>query len=1370
MEHEAQAQTAEPAALVADLEHRYDPFPLTKMERAYWLGRDPSLELGGIGIHLYEEVDCADLDLERLQRAWQRVLDRHDMLRAVVLPDGRQQVLRQASYRIPVVDLRGRSSAAKAAQLDALRARLSHQVYDPTVWPPFEFLACRLDRHRIRLCLSLDALHIDMASLTVLLEDWARFYDDPEAPVEPLALSFRDYVLALEEWRETKEFERSLAYWQERAGRLPPAPQLPRRRPPETRDRPRFVRRRGSLAADAWQRLKDRAARLGLTPSGLLLAVYAEVLVLWNQDPELTINVPLFNPQAVHSDLKQVVGNYTSTLLLEVRHSPDLTFAARAARLQEQFWQDLEHRTVSGIEVLREVARTRGKVSDQILMPVVYTSLLGGRTRGLLVLKRFGERVYNVMQTPQVILDLHVQEEEGELYFDWDAVEQSFPAGLMDEMYASYGSYLKYLAEGEEAWGRRERAPLPSAQLRQRAQVNATEQPVPDVTVGALIKEQAQRQGLYSAVITSSRTLTYEELNHRSSVLCSELRQLGVSRDQLVAIVMEKGWEQVVGVLAILQAGGAYLPIDPALPRERLLHLLYHGQVAVALTQSWIEPQVKWLDNVRRLCLDQHTGWGDGASPAGPGPTPHDLAYVMYTSGSTGLPKGVMIEHHSVVNRIVDVNQRFGVGPEDRIFGLTALHHDLSVYDICGVLATGACIVLPDAGRLRDPQHWAELLLRERVTVWNSVPAFLEMLVAYLEQAGDRVACSEFSLRLVLLSGDWIPVTLPDRIRRLFAGAQVVSLGGPTETTIWDICYPISDITSSWPSIPYGRPMANARYHILNPALEPCPVWAPGELFIGGSGLARGYWRDEEQTRARFLRHPQTGERLYRSGDRGRYLPDGTIEFLGRQDFQLKVGGHRIEAGEVEETIKQHPQVAAVVVTTDTESGRARQLIAYVVPKERQASGKFRLPDGTVTHEQGYDPLRARLTSEDARVFVLSQPGLRADLDGHRVVRLSLREPGEALVRTYVRRRTWRRFLPEPIPLSQFSQLLSCLRGVAFANLPVPKYRYPSAGNLHPVQTYVAVKAGRVEGCLAGTYYYHPGEHCLFLLTTATLPRGIHVPHNISIYEESAFSLFFIGQLSAVDPLYGTLARDLCLIESGAMIQLLMTEALDCQIGLCPVGDLDFAQIQDAFRLEPSHTYLHSLLGGRISPEQAAAQISLPEIGGATSLNPVGRDKVLANELGDLLKERLPGYMIPSRFVLLDSLPLSPNGKVDRRALPMWDLRRGDSGPVTEPRSALERTVAAVVREVLGTDRVGLHERFFELGADSVGLVQILAKLQQLLNRQLAITCLFAHPTVAALAAYLQGDPPPKDSIEKGTRRVNACRRERRRTGEVEEK
>ncbi len=982
-----QRDEAPPAALdlpaiVADRAGRHQPFPLTDVQQAYWIGRSGAFELGQVGTHLYLEMDAPDIDLRRLGAALNRLIERHDMLRAVVQPDGRQQILEQVPpYEIALLDLEGRTPADAERELEAVRRRMSHQVLPADRWPLFEVRGSRLPDGRTRFHVSFDFLIGDAWSCQILLRELSALYTDPGAALPPLAISFRDYVLATLALEQSAAFERALAYWRGCLAELPPPPELPLARSPLELDQPHFVRRTALLPPAAWQRAKQRASRAGLTPSGLLLAVYAEVLAAWSKSPRFTVNLTLFNRLPLHPQIHELVGDFTSLTLCAVDNSQPAPFVDRARRIQDRLWEGLDHRLVSGVRVMRELARGHGGAA-RALMPVVFTSTLNlappeaPPATTATTADTAGEpegpppaQGYEISQTPQVWIDHQVSERRGWLNCTWDVVEDLFPPGLIDEMFAAFRGLLERLAaavpeaeagEAGEAAGalppawRQDRWELaPAAQLAERAAINAAPalQAPPPGLLHTLIAAPSARP----AIAAPGRVLTYAELHHRAAALARQLRALDARPGTLVAVVMEKGWEQVVAAYGILGSGAAYLPIDPDLPAERRSWLLADGGVEIAVTQPWLEERFalagEWPRTLRRLTVRAEMPEGatrqhgadvadgaegaEGAEAAGgvvaaaPGQSAGDLAYVIYTSGSTGQPKGVAIDHRGAVNTVLDVNQRFGVGPDDRVFALSSLSFDLSVYDLFGTLAAGGTVVFPAADLRRDPEHWTERLDACGVTIWNSVPALLEMLVDF---AAEQARPLPGALRLAMLSGDWIPVQLPDRIRALAPDAEVVSLGGATEASIWSILYPVREVEPGWRSIPYGRPMSGQTFHVLDEALAPRPTWVPGHLFIGGVGLARGYWGDAEKTAASFITHPRTGERLYRTGDLGRYLPGGDIEFLGREDSQVKVRGYRVELGEIEAALCRHPAVReAVVMAFAGDRPGDKRLAAYVV-------------------------------------------------------------------------------------------------------------------------------------------------------------------------------------------------------------------------------------------------------------------------------------------------------------------------------------------------------------------------------------------------------------------------------------------------------
>ena len=908
---------------------RHEPFPLTDIQHAYWVGRRPAVELGGVATYVYFERERAGLDLPRLEQSLRRVIERHDMLRAVIQPDGSQRVLPEvAPYEIAVDDLRALPAEEQRARLAATRAAMDHQVLPADRWPLFDVRASLLDDGVVRLHIGLDILLVDGFSMYVLFQDWRRFYEDPAWQPEPLELSFRDHVLAEEEARAGSRYAKAEEYWLSRLDELPAAPALPLATSPSRLGRPAFTHRSGRLERSRWQQVKAVARERGLTPSSVLMTGYAEVLRMWSQQPDFTVNLTLLNRPPTHRQIDSLIGDFTSVTLLADPDRPGEAFAARVARLQEQLLRDLEHPEFNGVRVMRERSRREGG-GPGASMPVVFTAMIlngdGGEDPSA-GMDFFGALVHQISQTPQVWLDHQVTEERGDLVYNWDAVEELFPAGLLDDMFAAFGRVLERLADEPAAWDAAALAELPPWQAEERRRANDTAADIPAGTLYGLVAERARQTPDAVAVITELGEYSYREVLDEAHRLARVLRALGAEPNTLVGVVLEKGFEQVAAVLGVAASGAAYLPIDPGWPQARRDQLLEQGRVRLVVTAPHLAEASPLPAGIRTVTLADDEVRQADPGPLGDGPAPEDLAYVIFTSGSTGQPKGVMTDHRGAANTVQDVNSRFSVGPGDRVLALSALSFDLSVYDVFGILAAGGAVVLPSPTRLTDPAHWTDLVRRHRVTVWNSVPALMQVWTENTPaEAGSE-------LRLVLLSGDWIPVALPDAIRAGHPGALVVSLGGATEASIWSVHHPIGEVPGDWTRIPYGKPLANQSLHVLHRGFGPCPVWTPGEILIGGIGVAKGYWADPQRTAERFVTHPETGELLYRTGDLGRYLPGGDIDFLGRMDFQVKLNGYRIELGEIEAVLRTQPAVAEALASVETNprTGR-RQLVAHVV-------------------------------------------------------------------------------------------------------------------------------------------------------------------------------------------------------------------------------------------------------------------------------------------------------------------------------------------------------------------------------------------------------------------------------------------------------
>jgi pyochelin synthetase len=917
-------------------------FALTDLQRGYLVGRGELVGMGNVASHVYHEID-GWWDLDRLQVALQSVVDRHGMLRTRFTADGRQVEMPTAVARIERLDLRGHTAQAQDDLLAELRDARSHRILPADRAPLLAIEATVLADDRMRLHVSHDGLIMDAISMFLFFRGWWAAYAGDSAPGEGPEAPFEGHVTAVTAARRQKSADRSRRYWLDRLTDLAPHPELPLATNPELIASPRFGAHFARLDAPAWTELCDRAAAAGLTPSVVLLTAYAQTLASWGAGNRFTLNLTVANRLPIHPRSREAIGNFGDTMLVDVEMDPARAFAEQADALQAQLRRDLDHRHISGIEVLRELARRPGEAAAA-RMPYTFNSAIGYGMEGVdgSAVELFGHEVFSSSQTPQVWLDVTTYEQHGGLVIQFDAVVGLHPDGLVDALAAGYQRLLESLAD-ETGWQAVTFDLLPDDQLQRRRAANETaaERSQPGDLTGAFLAHALEHPE-WPAVIGSTGVMTYGELRRRALSVAAWLRERGVGRDQLVGLVMARGMEQLVGILGTVLAGAAYLPVDVGLPAARREYLLADAGVRYVLTNR---PDVATGRDV--LVLDAAVAAIEGPAadvPDLPDASPDDLAYVLYTSGSTGEPKGVMISRRSVDNTVADCNNRFGITPADRFFGISAFNFDLSVWDVFGALRAGAAVVLSDADRATDSDHWLERCAATGVTVWNSVPAFVALLH---EAAADHGVEALGTLRLVMMSGDRIPPALPIALCKLLPGLQTVSLGGPTETTIWNVLHPVKDADDGTRSIPYGRPNENNRAYVLDPDGRQLPDWVVGEICAAGTGLARGYLNDEQRTAERFRTDLVSDERIYRTGDLGRWLPSGELDILGRSDFQIKVNGYRIESGEVETRLAALCGVASAAVVCEDGAHGAR-LVALLVgmpgePRPEDATVRERL-------------------------------------------------------------------------------------------------------------------------------------------------------------------------------------------------------------------------------------------------------------------------------------------------------------------------------------------------------------------------------------------------------------------------------------------
>ncbi|WP_280501182.1 amino acid adenylation domain-containing protein, partial [Nocardia farcinica] len=900
-EHEAGAEQIERAE-VADLSSDLSvPFPLAPMQHAYWIGRSDSHAYGGVAAHLYIEFDGRALEPERFRAAVTALLWRHPMLRVRVLPDGTQLVGDPHPEAVAVHDLRARPAEEVAGILARRREEGTHRALPIEDGGVVRVELSLLPGGTGRVHLDVDMIAADAMSYRVLVDDLARLYlgeDLPELRVHFPALSAQRTGRA--------PCEADIAWWRERIADLPGAPELPVREAAARGDvPPASVRLHHAIDSAARKRLEEYAHKRGVTPAAAVAAVFAEAVGAYSATPRFLLTVPLFDRDPVHPDVEKVVGDFTSSLVVDVDLRESRTLAERARAMRVAMHEAAAHGSFGGLDVLRELSRQRG---ESVVSPVVFTSALGlGELFSPAVTEVLGEPSWIVSQGPQVLLDAQVTEVAGGLLLNWDVRASDLELDTAREMFAYYVRLLDLLMADD--WDR----PAPDPVTEEvRAQRLAAHRPLPateffDGTLHGHFLAEAERRGDAPAVITDARTWTHAELAREARRVAGALLDAGVGAGDTVIVDLPKGGDQVVAALGVLIAGAAYVPMAPTQPRARRERIASVATPAAIVTDR----AERWADSAHTvLALDL----ARAAAPAAPVVVPADApAYVLFTSGSTGLPKGVQVPHRAAVATLTDLVRRYALGANDRSLQVSSLEFDLSVFDIFGLLAVGGAVVVPTDDADAKVDTWSRLLADAGVTVLNCVPSILGMLL-------DNAPLPA-RLRVIIMGGDKVDVSLLHRVLAQLPECRIAGLGGTTETAIHSTVCEAPDVPADATFVPYGVPLDGVRCRVVDAVGRDRPDRVPGELWIGGAGVADGYRGDPERTADRFLTHD--GMRWYRTGDMVRYLPGGFLDFLGRADHMVKIRGYRVELGEVEAGLLGLPAVTGAVAWSDGRELRA---------------------------------------------------------------------------------------------------------------------------------------------------------------------------------------------------------------------------------------------------------------------------------------------------------------------------------------------------------------------------------------------------------------------------------------------------------------
>ncbi|HEV2149835.1 MAG TPA: amino acid adenylation domain-containing protein [Longimicrobiaceae bacterium] len=918
-----------------------EPRPLSYGQRALWFLHRMAPESPAYNVALAVRLR-GRLDAQLLEEALRRVVGRHPVLRtALDEAEPVQRVVEGAMAPLVVHDAAG-------WEADALRARLEDEAFHPFDLAEAPLLRARLylrGEEESILLLGVHHVVVDFRSLEIVADELFSAYEalregaDATLPVpEP---GYHDFVAWQGELLAGPEGERLRAHWSARLDGAPTVLSLPTDRP-----RPALQGHRGgavgfALPSGLAGRVRHAARAEGVTPYVFLLSVFQLLLHRYSGQDDLLVGSPAAG--RVHSALSGVVGYLVNPVVLRARFDGDPTFRDLLLRTREEVLSALSAQAYPFerlVEQLQPVRDSGHSPLFQVLFvlqqahrirPAVACAL--GRAgeaerRGSLVMEAFPLEP----RAAQFDLTLVMGEVEGALAgsFQYDA--DLFDPATVERMAGHFERLLDGAVSAPEAPA--SRLPLLRPEEERRVLVEftrtATRFAQGDAPLHRLFEAQAARTPEAVAVAFEGEVLTYAGLNARANRLARRLRREGVGPEVRVGVCMERSPEMVVALLAVLKAGGAYVPLDPEYPEERLRHMREDSGVAAVLTSTGSEPKAGAGAEV--FSVDARWAEVAGESPEDlPGAVdPESLAYVIYTSGSTGRPKGAMNAHRGVVNRLLWMQAEYGLTPDDVVLQKTPFGFDVSVWEFFWPLLAGARLVLARPGGHRDPVYLGGVIERERVTTLHFVPPMLQAFLA----AGEAGRCG--SLRRVVCSGEALPPDLQQRVFEELPGVELHNLYGPTEAAV-DVTYWRCGPGGGRSTVPIGRPVANTRTFVLDADLGPVPAGVPGELYIGGVQVGRGYLGRAALTAERFVPDPFSeapGARMYRTGDRARWSAEGVLEFLGRDDHQVKIRGFRIELGEIEAALAGHPEVRECVAVAAEVAPGERRLVAYLVGRD----------------------------------------------------------------------------------------------------------------------------------------------------------------------------------------------------------------------------------------------------------------------------------------------------------------------------------------------------------------------------------------------------------------------------------------------------
>ncbi|ARV58868.1 hypothetical protein BZZ01_09670 [Nostocales cyanobacterium HT-58-2] len=863
------------------------------------------------------------LNIRALQQSLNEIVQRHEVLRTSFLTvQGQpvQKIASQLDLALPVIDLQALLEPQQ--QLEVLRLTLEEakQSFKLDSNLLLQTKLLQLDSQKYIFLLTMHHIVSDAWSIEILIRELSKLYqafcDGKASPLSPLSIQYADFAVWQRQWLQGEVLENQLHYWKQQLNGASPLLELPGDRPRPATQTYRGATQSFVLPADLFKTLQQLSRQENVTLFMSVLAAFKVLLYRYTGEDDIIVGSPIAARN--RREIEELIGFFINSLVLRTDLSGNPSFRQLLGRVREVTLGAYAHQDLPFEKLVEELQPERD-LSYNPLFQVLFD--LQNTPMSILELPNLTIELLEVdLGTVRCDLELHCQENskgfEGILVYNTDL----FDAATITQMLENFQTLLKDIVTHPDK-SISDLSLLNPHQKQLLVEWNKTQTQYPqDQCIHQLFQAQVEKTPDAVALFFEQQQLSYGELNARANQLAHHLQALGVGPEVLVGLCVERSLEMVIGVLGILKAGGAYVPLDPTYPQERLAFMLEDSQVPILLTQQQLVEELPtfWT---QIICLDADWEIIENNSKDNliHKVDPENLAYIIYTSGSTGKPKGVQIQHQSLCNLSKAQIQTFNVEPHSCVLQFASLSFDASVSEIVMAVCSGAKLCLSKADTLLPGKGLLELLEQQAITHMTLPPSVLATLP--IEEL-------QTSTRAIIVAGEACSLDLAQRVAK---GNRFFNGYGPTETTV---CATIAHGINNYHKLTIGRAIANAQVYILDEHLQSVPIGVPGELYIGGVPLARGYFNQPQLTAEKFIPHPlcqQAGARLYKTGDQARYLGDGEIEFLGRIDQQVKIRGFRIELGEIEAVLAQHPHIQQAVVIVREDQPGDKRLVAYVL-------------------------------------------------------------------------------------------------------------------------------------------------------------------------------------------------------------------------------------------------------------------------------------------------------------------------------------------------------------------------------------------------------------------------------------------------------